>query len=194
MLSSSRMLSQCWRHLEMRASRTWQSGNCPTPTHAIATHYNGFQAIQTSQEMNCQKKWQIRELGAQGKTTQHPWRLQNRSLDKTRKKTGGMNGQEIAQEGPCLRIWQSQTQKTSQIKFKFISKFSEKSPTVCLGGKLEKQAHRRAVADRSWHKSYGRIQYQVPYFVPNIPKWIFIISIVLVGKTMIISIITSPLS
>ena len=30
--------------------------------------------------------------------------------------------------------------------------------------KKGKQAERRAAADRSWHKSYRRIQYQGPYF------------------------------
>ena len=48
-----------------------------------------------------------------------------------------------------------------------------------------KQAQRRAEADRSRHKSHGRIQYQGPYFPTECLKWIAIISIVLVGKNML---------
>ena len=45
-----------------------------------------------------------------------------------------------------------------------------------------KQAQRRAAADRSRHKSHGRIQYQGPYFPTRCTKWILIILIVLVEK------------
>ena len=51
---------------------------------------------------------------------------------------------------------------------------------MCFNSITWPQACMSQTAGRSWHKRYGVIQYQRSYFATRCPKWIFIISIILV--------------